>query len=144
MSYTIFFTDKNAIFRPNFPDTTKFHEIPDLIVGDIFVGDIFVNCENNFSTDEKQVIEKFNNIEDLLRHNKISNLDKQRCVACYKYICEQYEIMGIETFKGHNIIQLEEYGVNIRILPNRTIKYCNSLGKINVKKAIIIELTGVK
>lgn len=127
-----FITEKVSIFRPNFPDTTNMFELED--------DDILIDCENNFSTDEKQVIEKFNinNIEDLLRHDKISDLDKQRCVACYKYICEQYEIMGFETFKGHNAIQLEEYGVNIRILPNRKIKYCKSLGKIIVKDLRII------
>lgn len=46
--------------------------------------------------------------------------------------------MGIEPFNGHNIIQLEKYTISIRILPDRTIKYCKSLGERNSDKFKII------
>ena len=102
--------------------------------------DIIVDCENNFNSIEKEVIDKFNinNIEDLIRNEKISKNDKQRCLKCFAYVRERYELMGIEPFNGHNVIQLEKYAISIRILPNGIIKYCKSLGEQNVKDFTII------
>lgn len=122
-----FITKQVSIFGPNFPDTTK------MIACER--SDIIVDCENNFTSDEKIVIDKFNinNIEDLIRNNKISRNDKQRCLDCFAYVRKRYELMGIEPFNGHNVIQLEKYAISIRILPDRIIKYCNSLGEQNVK-----------
>jgi len=98
--------------------------------------DIIVDCENNFNSVEKEVINKFNinNIEDLIRNNKIDKNDKQRCLKCFDYVRKRYELMGIEPFNGHNIIQLEKFAISIRILPNGIIKYCKSFGEKNVKK----------
>jgi hypothetical protein len=112
-----FITEKVSIFRSNFPGTTKMIELED--------DDILIDCEDNFSTDEKKVIEKFNinNIEELMRHDKISNLDKSRSFTCYKYVFDKYELMGFEPFNGHNAIQLEEYLISIRISYDRNIKY---------------------
>jgi len=52
--------------------------------------------------------------------------------------------MGIEPFNGHNVIQLEKYAIDIRILPDGIIKYCRSLGEKNVEKDFsTIQMTGV-
>jgi predicted GIY-YIG superfamily endonuclease len=113
-----FITEKESIFKANFPDTTK--------ILDTKEGDIIVNCEDNFNVQEKQIIEQFNinNIEDLIRHDKISSTDKKRTIQCYKYVYDRYELTGFEPFNGHNIITLDTYLISIRILPNRDIKYC--------------------
>jgi hypothetical protein len=135
-----FITERVSIFAPNFPDTTIM--IP-YDKGDITIcSNIIVNCENNFSNDEKDVINKFNinNIEDLIRNDKISKNDKQRCIKCFGYVRERYKLMGIEPSNGHNVIQLEKYTISIRILPDGIIKYCNSLGEQNTKNFTIIEM----
>ena len=135
-----FITEQVSIFTPNFPDTTKMIAC-ETDKNDISIcSDIIVDCENNFNSIEKEVIDKFNinNIEDLIRNEKISKNDKQRCLKCFAYVRERYELMGIEPFNGHNMIQLEKYAISIRILPNGIIKYCKSLGEQNVKDFTII------
>ena len=135
-----FITEQVSIFSPNFPDTTKMIAC-ETDKNDISIcSDIIVDCENNFNSIEKEVIDKFNinNIDDLIRNEKISKNDKQRCLKCFAYVRERYELMGIEPFNGHNVIQLEKYAISIRILPNRIIKYCKSLGEQNVKDFTII------
>jgi len=136
----IFITGEISIFAPNFPDTTQM-SVWDSEESEISIcSDIIVNCENNFTIDEKSVIDKFNinNIEDLIRNDKISKNDKQRCLKCFAYVTERYELMGVEPFNGHNVIQLEKYAISIRILPNGIIKYCKSLGEQSVKDFITI------
>jgi hypothetical protein len=135
-----FITEQVSIFTPNFPDTTKMIAC-ETDKNDISIcSDIIVDCENNFTSDEKEVIDKFNinNIEDLIRNEKISKNDKQRCLKCFAYVCKRYELMGIEPLNGHNVIQLEKYAISIRILPNGIIKYCKSWGEQNVKDFTII------
>ena len=135
-----FITEQVSIFSQNFPDTTKMIAC-ETDKNDISIcSDIIVDCENNFNSIEKEVIDKFNinNIEDLIRNEKISKNDKQRCLKCFAYVRERYELMGIEPFNGHNVIQLEKYAISIRILPNGIIKYCKSLGEQNVKDFTII------
>ena len=81
-------------------------------------------------------IDKFNinNIEDLIRNDKISKNDKQRCLKCFAYVREIYELTWIEPFNGHNVIQLEKLAISIRILPTGIIKYCKSLGGTKCKR----------
>ena len=137
-----FITEQVSIFTLNFPDTTKMIAC-ETDKNDIsIISDIIVDCENNFSKDEKEVIDKFNinNIEDLIRNEKISKNDKQRCLKCFAYVRDRYELTGIEPFNGHNVIQLEKYAISIRILPNGIIKYCKSLGEQKVKDFTIIGL----
>jgi hypothetical protein len=130
-----FITEQVSIFAPDFPDTTQMiaceSEGSDITI----CSKIVVNCENNFSKDEKGVIDKFNinNIEDLIRNDNISKNDKQRCLNCFRYVRERLELMGIEPFNGHNLIQLEKYAISVRILPDGIIKYCKSLGEQNIK-----------
>jgi hypothetical protein len=137
-----FITEQVSIFTPNFPDTTKMIAC-ETDKNDISIcSDIIVDCENNFNSIEKEVIDKFNinNIEDLIRNEKISKNDKQRCLKCFAYVRERYELMGIEPFNGHNVIQLEKYAISIRILPNGIIKYCKSFGEKNVKDFTTIQM----
>jgi hypothetical protein len=137
-----FTTEQVSIFAPNFPDSTKMIAC-ETDKNDISIfSDIIVDCENNFTRDEKEVIDKFNinNIEDLIRNNKIDKNDKQRCLKCFAYVRERYELMGTEPPNGHNVIQLEKLAISIRILPNGIIKYCKSLGEINVRDFTIIGL----
>ena len=130
-----FITEQVSIFAPNFPDSTKMIAC-ETDKNDISIcSKIIVDCENNFTSDEKNVIDKFNinNIEDLIRNNQISKNDKQRCLKCFAYVWKKYEFNGIEPFNGNNVIQLEKYAITIRILPNGIIKYCKSFGEQNVK-----------
>jgi hypothetical protein len=138
-----FITEQVSILTPNFPDTTKMFAY-ETDKNDISIcSSIIVDCENNFNSIEKEVIDKFNidNIEDLIRNEKISKNDKQRCLKCFAYVRQRYELTGIEPFNGHNVIQLEKYGISIRILPNGIIKYCKSLGEQNVKDFTIISMS---
>jgi hypothetical protein len=130
-----FVTQEISLFMPNFPDTTKMTAIEDEENEISICSDIIVDCENNFSEDEKKIIEKFNitNVEDLIRNNKISKNDKHRCLKCFAYVRERYELAGIEPFNGHNSIQLEKYVICLRILPDGTIKYTKSCGEANTK-----------
>lgn len=135
-----FITQQVSIFHSMFPDTTKMIACETYDTDISICSDIIVDCENNFTIDEKNVIDKFNinNIEDLIRNDKISKNDKQRCLKCFAYVRERYELMGIEPFNGHNVIQLEKYTICIRILPNGIIKYCKSLGEQNTNNFAII------
>ena len=55
-----FVTQEISLFTPNFPDTTKMTAI-EYEENEISIcSDIIVDCENNFSEDEKKIIEKFN------------------------------------------------------------------------------------
>ena len=135
-----FITEQVSIFTPNFPDTTEMIYC-ETDKNDISIRSyIIVNCENNFNNIEKEVIDTFNinNIEDLIRNDKISKNDKRRCLECFAYVRERYKLTGIEPLNGHNTIQLEKYAISIRILPNGIIKYCKSLGEQNVKDFTII------
>ena len=133
-------TKQESIFAPNFPDTTKLITCEPEESEISMCSDIIVDCGNNFNSDEKEVINKFNinNIEDLIRNNKISKNDKQRCLKCLNYVRQRYGLMGIEPSNGHNVIQLEKYAISIRILPDGIIKYCNSLGEKNTEDFTII------
>jgi len=148
-----FITQQVSIFPLNFPDTTKIIYICrnrcKITISDITIcneitvyGDIIVDCENNFSKDEKKEIDKFNinNIEELIRNDKISKNDKQRCLKCFDYVRKRYELMGIEPSNGHNLIKLEKYAISIRILPDGIIKYCKSFGEKNSENFTIFEM----
>ena len=135
-----FITKQVSIFSPCFPDTTKITQCETDETDISICSDIIVDCENNFTSDEKNVIDKFNinNIEDLIRNDKISKYDKQRCLKCFKYVRERYELMGIEPYNGNNSIQLEKYLIALRILPDGIIKYFKSMGETNIEKFTII------
>jgi hypothetical protein len=131
-----FITEEVSIFAPNFPDTTKIFAFETEKENYSICKNVFVDCENNFNDTEKKVIDKFNinNIEDLIRNSCISKHDKQRCLKCFSYVRERYELMGVEPFNGHDVIQLDNYAIVIRVLPNRDIKYCKSLGEKDAVK----------
>jgi len=135
-----FITEQVSIFAPNFPDTTEMIVCETNKTDISICSDIIVDCENNFTSNEKNVIDNFNinNIEDLIRNNKISKNDKHQCLKCFAYVCKRYELMGIEPFNEHVVIQIEKYAISIRILPDGIIKYCRSLREKNVKDFTII------
>ena len=124
-----FITKQISLFTLNFPDTTRMSacETNDISIS----SDIIVDCEYNFNSIEKKVIDKFNicNVEDLIRNDQITRNDKKRCLECLAYVRKRYKSMGIEPHNGHTTIQIEKYAISIRILPNGSIKYCKSLGK---------------
>ena len=114
----------------NFPKTTKFYVDTTESKDNMFSG-ILVDCEGNFTEDEKRVTDKFNisSIDSLIRHKDISQVDKTRSLKCLSYVRGRYSLTGIEPVNGHNPIQLEIYLIDIRILPDGHVKYCKSLGK---------------
>ena len=128
-----FITQQGSIFPMSFPKTTQItntEKDADITI----ISDIIVNCENNFTSDEKKTIDDFNinNIEELIRNEKISQIDKTRSLKCFAYVRDRYELMGIEPQNGHNMIQLGKYGIDVRILPDGTMKYCKSLGETDI------------
>ena len=100
----------------------------------VFYG--FLIMQNMIKSETTPIINelKIHTIEDLIRNDKISKNDKQRCLKCFGYVRERYELIGIEPFNGHNVFQLDKYAIDIRILPDGIIKYCRSLGEKNVEK----------
>lgn len=95
--------------------------------------DIAINSEEYFNMDERQVIDEFNinDVEDLIRNNEISVIDKTKCIKCLKHVRLRYDLTGIEPLNGHVSIKFGKYLICIRILPNGLIKYCKSMGELN-------------
>lgn len=126
-----FVTRSISIHELNFPDSTVMLDLEGK-----WEGLVQVICQPNFSENEQKVIEIFNinNIEDLIRSDKISKTDKQRCLQCFQYVRMRYEQFGAEPYNGHNSIQLDKYVISIRILPDGTIKYCKSFGEGDITK----------
>lgn len=94
---------------------------------------LIIDCNNNFTKDEKTVIDNYNifKVEDVIRHNKITNYDKQRTIKCFHYVKKRFELGGIEPFNGHVFIKMDKYLLNIRILPTGEVKYCACAGEKN-------------
>lgn len=130
-----FETEMVSFMKTMFPKTTKLTVCEDSESEVTLCSDIIVNCEDNFTEDEKQVIDRFDicNVEHLVRHEQISKHDKQRGLKCYQYVRERYGTTGVEPFNGHCMIQMDSYAFNVRILPSGQIKYCRSFGKRNVQ-----------
>jgi hypothetical protein len=78
---------------------------------------IIVDCDNNFSDEEKDDISKLgiHTIEDIIRCDKIDKVYKSRCIECYRFVKDQYELTGIEPFRGHDIIAINNKSYEIRI-----------------------------
>lgn len=94
---------------------------------------LLIDCNNNFTEDEKKVINDYSifNVEDVIRHNKITNYDKSRTIKCFHYVKMKFELAGFEPPNGHINIKMEKYLINVRILPTGIIKYCVSAGEKN-------------
>jgi len=96
------------------------------------------NYEDNFNNDEKTIICDYNinNINDLLNHQNINENDKQQCLKYYNYISKNfihgngiqdiYEHPFTEILENGNFIKFDKYSFSLRILPDGSIKYCNS------------------
>jgi len=122
-----FTAEEISLSEFNFPETTKWKALDS---GGV-VGKYLVDCEGNFSEDEKATINRYNihNVEELIRNQAISKTDKARCLKCLKYVRERFELFGIEPFNGHTSIKLEKYLLGVRILRDGGIKFCNSQGE---------------
>jgi hypothetical protein len=115
------------IFEYTFPKTTKKIEINDY-ENDII---IIIDCENNFTKDEKNVIYdyKITKLQDLMTDIRINNLEKINCLKYYKLITENYKLNGYDVFNETVSVQFNNYIINIIILHDGTIKYCSSSGE---------------
>jgi len=99
-----------------------------------------VCCENNFNDDEKKVIIEYNinNIEDLLRNEKITKIDKQRTLECYKYVKDS-TFCGIEPQTGNNSVQYDKYLFCLKISYDGNIIYIKSLGETSRENLLLLE-----
>lgn len=97
---------KSYVSNFHFPKTTSFSESS-------IEENISVNCINNFSEDERKIIDKFNinTLDDLINHTNISIFDKQKCKK-----------------NTNTIILMNQYSININICSDNSVKYCKSLG----------------
>ena len=93
--------------------------------------DILVDCEKNFTEDEKKIIRKYkiHRLEDLVTHPMIHAIDKTQCLLYYNYVLENYNANGFEVVVNFACIQLDKYLFNIIVLHDQTIKYCSSSGE---------------
>ena len=116
---------KLSYFESMFPKTTKKIEMNN------YEDDNIVDCENNFTEDEKNIIYnyKINKIEDLLINPRIDKIEKYKCLKYYKFTSENYNLNGFEVFNKTISIHFNKYVFNIIILYDGSIKYCSSLGE---------------
>lgn len=118
---------KVTLFECMFPKTTKKIEICDYDNNN----DIIVDCKNNFTEDEKKVMDiyKINKLQDLLTHIRINNQEKIKCLQHYKFVSENYKLNGFEVFTKTICVQFDNYLINIVILNDGIIKYISSSGE---------------
>lgn len=137
-----FITHELSLSQQIFPSSTIFCAIKSENEDDQDV--VFVNCENNFTENEKNVIEKYeiNNLEDIVRCERLNIRDKKRCLKCYKYVVDIYESTGFEPFNGVNAIQMDDYVILIKISADRSVKYIKSLGKRRLDDFSIVSIKG--
>jgi hypothetical protein len=92
---------------------------------------IVVDCEKNFTEDEKNVIYKYkiHGLKDLVTHSIIHAIDKTQCLLYYNLVLENYNANGFEVFVNFASIQLDKYLFNIIVLHDQTIKYCSTSGE---------------
>jgi hypothetical protein len=122
----------------NFPDTTKYYSEKLSSQSTIIsrCSEIIVDCEDNFSIDEKNVIDKFNinRVKDLIKNDKISNSYKKNCKEVVKCLRKRDNSNGNEPLNGNCLIKFEKYKIGLRILPTKIlpaghIKYYKSWGE---------------
>lgn len=115
---------KIAFFDSVFPKTTRKNQINNK-------NDFIIDCKNNFTEDEKNVINKYkiHKLGDLVTHSIIHAIDKSQCLLYYDDVLEDYNINGFEVFVNFASIQLDKYLFNIIVLHDQSIKYCSSLGE---------------
>ena len=117
---------KISFFESIFPKTTTKIEMND------YEDDIILDCKNNFTEDEQNVIHSYNitTIKDLMIHIRINNLEKINCLKYYKLITENYKLNGFGGIFYKTVsVQFNNYIINIIILHDGTIKYCSSSGE---------------
>ena len=118
-----FMTRLESLDCSDFPATTKMTVYLEHLVS--------VDCVNNFNEDERDVIDSFgiNDITDLIRHDGISEFDKEQGCRCFDLVCDLYELAGIERSEKC-MIQFERYCILIHILSDGCIKYCKFIGTV--------------
>lgn len=119
--------NSKAIFNPMFTDMFIKYDI---------------NCSNNFSTEERLIIKKYNiqSLDDLLRCKNMSSYDKTRALECYRFVDTKFKLTGLEPFNGNTKIQFGKYLFVIRISFDRTIAFISSLGISNHSDYVTIQI----
>lgn len=114
---------KIALFHSIFPKT--------IMITSMNENDIVIDCENNFTEHEKNVIHKYkiHRLEDLVTNPIIHTIDKTQCLLYYSNVLENYNENGFELVVNFACIQLDKYIFNIIVLHDQTIKYCSSSGE---------------
>jgi hypothetical protein len=114
---------KIAFFHSIFPKT--------ITITSMNENNIVIDCEKNFTEDEKNVIYKYkiHRLKDLVTHPIIHAIDKTQCLLYYNLVLENYNANGFEVFVNFASIQLDKYLFNIIVLHDQTIKYCSCSGE---------------
>jgi hypothetical protein len=113
-----FICNANTVSEINYPkETTK--------VTPLFDKEVYVECENNFTENERQIIQSFRiiSVKQLTQHTGFTRQDKTRCLECYKFVKTTFEETGEEPPNGHNTIQIGDIFVLVRISKTGLIKY---------------------
>lgn len=115
-----------------FPESISMKEIPEEILEEIQEYlPVKIYCKNHFNQDQLHMISEFGieNLNDLVRHDKIGQYCKNRCLNIYRRIRNKYlgdsiyEDTGIQKPFGYQIITLDKCEIFIMILANGIIKY---------------------
>lgn len=110
---------KISFFNHMFPKNTKIIEINQ--------NEIVVDCKANFNEEQKNIINLYNirKLEDLMENRFIKQKDKLDFLKYYKYIYENYKLNGFEVLNIFMDVQFDDYMINLLVLHDGTIKYCN-------------------
>lgn len=71
-------------------------------------------------------------VEDIIRHKKVTKQDKSKCIGCYKFVRDKYELFGIEPKNGNTSITLGGRLFVYKIYYKGNVKFIKELpGTIN-------------
>lgn len=93
------------------------------------LSDFYVDCSPNFTQQQIDMIKSYNiqTLSDILLHKDIPYKDKKRCLKCYDYINTFMELNDFETKDSHCVLQINNNLYDIRILPDKFIRFCRVL-----------------
>jgi hypothetical protein len=91
--------------------------------------ELFVDCSPNFTQQQIDTIMSYNikSLPDILLHKEIPYKDKKRCVKCYDRINTFVEFNNFEPLDSNCILQINNNLYDIRILPDKSIRFCRIL-----------------
>ncbi len=101
-----------------------------------------VDCTKNFSAEETKILAELNltTVDSLLMSESVSHRSKKKCLDCFKFVKENYEITNQESMRGQVLIEINDWLMVIRVFSDRSIKFIRSFGKKSYNDFSLITL----